>query len=112
MMAAIIIFSVGVLAVLDALTASLRSAETARAYTTAVYLGRQVIEETLAEGEFQAGDDTGGFGPAWPGYAWHQVMEETDRTGLYTLSVSVTWTERGREREWRAVTLAAERSAQ
>ena len=109
MVAALIIFSVGVVATLEVLTVCLRSAGTSRNYTRAVFLAQGLIEETVAEDDLVTGEDSGEFGEGFPDASWTREITDTDTTGLYQIRVSITWPERGKERAFELTTFAAER---
>jgi len=108
MIAALSIFIVGVLVLMEVITVGLQSASTSRGYTHACLLAQLTLEETLAEGDLsftsQSGDFTG-----YPGYAWTRKLEEMDEGDLHALDVTVTWNERGREKQFMLTTLVADR---
>jgi len=110
MIAALTIFSLGVLGTMEVFTTCLRSTSSSLGYTQAVFLAQQVLEETIAEGTLYPGDDSGDFGDDYPQHSWTCEIEETDQTGLMEVRVAVTWTERGREKEYALTTLVADRS--
>ena len=109
MIAALVIFSVGVLALMEVFTTCLQSTSASLGYTQAVHLAQQAMEERIAEGDFFATTDTGDFAPAFSAYSWRREMEETDQDGLYKLHVAVTWKERGREKQFTLTMFVAER---
>ena len=110
MIAALTIFSLGVLGTMEVFTTCLRSTSSSLGYTHAVFLAQQVLEETIAEGALYAGSDSGDFGDDYPQHSWTCDIEETDQTLLIEVRVVVTWTERGREKEFALTTLVADRS--
>ena len=101
------IFSIGVVAVLEALTAGVRSTSTALGYARATPLAQKVMEETIVEDMLMDAPTEGDFGAGWPGYAWRLEAEETDVEDLYEARVTVTWTERGSEQRYALTTLVA-----
>ena len=109
MIAALVIFSVGVLATMEVFATCLQSTSASLGYTEAVHLAQQALEETIAEGDFVAAGDTGDFGPGFPRHSWTREIEEAGQSGLYKLRVAVRWNERGRERQFTLTTLIAER---
>ena len=110
MIAAVTIFSIGVLSVMTIFTACLKSTSASRGHTWAVQLAQQVVEETLAKGEIIEGAESGVFGAAFPVHSWTSAIVETSQEGLYDLEVTVTWQDRGREKHFTLATLVAKRS--
>ncbi|MBI5093047.1 MAG: prepilin-type N-terminal cleavage/methylation domain-containing protein [Candidatus Hydrogenedentes bacterium] len=106
---AVAIFSVGVVAVLELFAACLRSSSVSLGYTQAVFLAQELLEEEIADGGFTDTTDSGGFGDNYPSHSWSYDAEETDQEGLYQLRVVVSWTERGKTKEYELTTLAADR---
>ncbi|MGO8704531.1 MAG: prepilin-type N-terminal cleavage/methylation domain-containing protein [Candidatus Brocadiia bacterium] len=109
MLAALIIFSLGVMAVLEVITTSVRSTTATVGYTEAVFLAQQRIEETIATEALAPKTDSGDFGEAYPRHAWKREVEELDPGQLYRIRVDVTWNERGSERQYTLTTLSANR---
>ena len=107
LVAALVIFSGGVLAVLEVTAVCLRSTAASLGYTQAVHLAQRVIEETVAEGGIEVSSERGDFGESYPRHAWQREIEETDQDDLYQLRVVVTWDERGREKRYPLTTLVA-----
>jgi len=105
LIAALSIFSVGVLAVLEVTGSCLRSTSASSSYTHAVQLARQALEETVAEGALFVSTETGDFGAEYPRHTWLREIEETDRTDVLKLRVTVMWSERGREKKYALTTL-------
>jgi len=108
--AALGIFSVGVMAVMEVFTVSLRSTSGTLGHTQAVYLAQKIAEEMAAEGEIEEGSMGGVFGAAFPRHSWECHIEETSQTGLYQMDVTVLWEERGRPRKLSLTTLIAPRT--
>ena len=109
LVAALTIFSLGVMGALTLFSTCLRSTADSLSYTQAVLLAQGTLEETVAEGDLLAGSDSGDFGDAYPRHSWEVEIEDTDQTGLMQMQVTVTWIERGRERQYALATLVAER---
>ena len=109
MLAALGIFSLGVVATLQVFTVCLRSTGISRDYTRASFLAQELMEEALAEGNFTVGQESGDLSDVFPGATWTREVSETETAGLYSVRVSVLWSERGRERVFELTTLAAER---
>jgi len=109
MIAALVIFSIGVLALMEVFARCLRSTSTTIGYANAVCLAQEQVEETITEGSFIEQTDSGDFAPSFPRHAWTREITETEQLGLYELEVVVSWDERGRERKYVLTTLVAER---
>jgi len=109
MVAALTIFGVGVLGMLELFTTCLRSTSASLGHTHAVYLAQGLLEEVTVEGGLYATSDSGDFGNEYPRHSWTYEVEDTDQTGLMQVRVTVTWDERGREKEFVLTTLVAER---
>ena len=87
LVAALVIFSGGVLAVLEGTAVCLRSTAASLGYTQAVHLAQRVIEETVAEGGIEVSSERGDFGESYPRHAWQREIEETDQDDLYQLHI-------------------------
>ena len=109
LVAALTIFSLGVMGALTLFSTCLRSTADSLSYTQAVLLAQAALEETVAEGDLITGSDSGDFGDAYPRHSWEIEIDDTDQLGLMQMQVTVMWTERGREHEYVLTTLIAER---
>jgi len=109
MIAALVIFSVGVLALMEVFTTGLQSTSGSLGYTQAFHLAQLALEEKIADFDFYATTESGEFAPPFSAYSWSREIEDTDQAGLYRLQVAVTWKERGREKEFTLTTFVAER---
>ena len=109
MTAALAIFSISVAAILGVFAGCLRATGTSLNHTRAAFLAQGILEEALAESEFETGEETGDLSGALPGASWQRVIDYTEMDDLYEVRVIVTWPERGTERQVEFVTLAAER---
>jgi prepilin-type N-terminal cleavage/methylation domain-containing protein len=109
MIAALVIFSVGVLALMEVFTTCLHSTSHSLNSSQAAQLAQLAVEETIAMGDLYATADTGDFGPVFAPYSWSREIEDTDQLGLYKLQVTVTWEERGRQKQFTLTTFVAER---
>ena len=109
MVAAMTIFSVGVLATMEIFVLCVRSTGTLANYSRAVFRAQAVMEETLIAGQLITGEDYGELDEELPDGAWTRQILETDSDGLYEIRVVVSWHERGKDRAFELTTLAAER---
>lgn len=109
LVAAMTIFSIGVMACVELYSISLRSTSDSLDYTQAVFLAQQMIEETMAEGTLLASTDSGDFGDAFPRHSYELEIENTDQDGLMAIRVVVNWTARNSEKQYELTTLYADR---
>ena len=109
MLAAIMIFGIAVMAVLEVLTTSFRSTIATVGYTEAVFLAQQQLEETIVSTPLLPTTDDGVFGVAFPSHRWKREVEEMEANRLYRVRVDILWNERGRERQYTLTTLVANR---
>lgn len=111
MLTALTIFGLGVLGTMEVFSVSLRSTSASLGYTHAALLAQQMMEETIAEGDLMPWEDSGDFGADHPGHSWILEITETEDLDLYEVEVVVTWSDRGRDKEYTLITLAAERQS-
>ncbi|MCC6697307.1 MAG: prepilin-type N-terminal cleavage/methylation domain-containing protein [Candidatus Hydrogenedentes bacterium] len=109
LVAAMTIFSVGVMACVELYSVSLRSASDSLDYTQAVFLAQRILEDTLAEGALTASIDSGDFGEAYPRHSYEMEIEDADQDGLMLVHVTVMWTARNVEKQYELTTLYADR---
>ena len=107
-MAALTVFSIGVLGTMELFSVCLQSTSTSLGYTQAVFIAQQIVEETIAEGSLIADTDSGQYQVANRTFTWTREVADTDQLGLMEVSVAVTWTERISEKEFALTTLVAE----
>ena len=87
------------------------SAQAARQRTEAAALAEAKLNELLATADWQYGLLSGDFGEAWPEYRWNGAAAEWADPTLQELSVRVTWTSRGQERDVTLTTLVYDSTA-
>ena len=109
MIAALIIFELGVMAVLEVVAASVQSTTATVGYTEAAFLAQQRMEETIATTVLEPMSDSGDFGEVYPRHSWKREIEEVEAGQLYRIRVDVLWNERGADRQYTLTTLAANR---
>ncbi len=109
MVAALVIFSIGVVAALEVYALCIRGSTTSLDVTRAGLLAQGVMEQTLATGDLTVGTESGELEGELPGAAWAREVQETDTTGLYQVSVTVTYEERGKQKSFELTTLTAQR---
>ena len=109
MVAALAIFSIGVVGTMEAFTVCLRSSGASLDRTRAVFLAQGLIEQAVAEELILAGEESGEFGSELPGGSWTLHVTETEADGLYQVEATVWWPGRGTEKQWTLTTLIADR---
>jgi type II secretion system protein I len=109
LVAAMAIFSVGVMACVELYSTSMRTTVESQDYAQAVLLAQAVMEETLAEGYLTATTDSGDFGDDHPRHSWELEVADTDREGLMKVQVTVKWNARNGEKQYELTTLHADR---
>ena len=76
--------------------------------TTALYLLKLRMSEIEMLGDIEMGSEEDTFGDSR--FAWASEVEETEIEGLYAVTVTVNWQERGRERTVELTTYIADRN--
>ncbi|MBD3180979.1 type II secretion system protein GspI [Candidatus Poribacteria bacterium] len=79
--------------------------------TTALYLLKLRMAEIEMLGEFEAGSEEGEFG-ANSRFTWISDTTELETEGLYQVTVTVIWLERGREQSVELSTILADKTIQ
>jgi prepilin-type N-terminal cleavage/methylation domain-containing protein len=96
---ALMILSIGVTALMGAMTRCLSTVRTARNREVARALLRQVdIEYPIATKDMDEMSEEGDFEDR-PGYVWFRdilIVDEEERPGLFLVTTRVQWSERGR----------------
>ena len=82
------------------------AADVARERVEAAGLAEAKLNEVLADGSWQNGDESDDFGTERPGWGWALTVEDWSGTTIQKVEVAVTWTSRGRERSVAIATLA------
>lgn len=93
--------------ILMAFTNGARSRAISANRTTAAYLLRDRITEMEATGVPEIGDDAGEF-EAGSIYTWQSSVASTDIEGLFDVTVTILWQERGEERSFSIRTYMAD----
>ena len=88
----------------------MRAAQASRQRTEAAGLAEAKLNELVATGDWQYGMLSGDFGEAWPEYRWNGAANEWNDPTLQELSVRVSWTTRGEERDVTLTTLVYDSS--
>ena len=110
LVAALAIFSVGVLACVELYTVSFRTTTDSLDYTQAVFLAEGLLEETMMDDYLTASTDSGDFGQGYPRHFWDLEIVEMEQEGLLRIHLVVTWTARDVQKSYELTTLHADRS--
>ena len=108
MIAALTIFSVAALALMEVFAGGLHSASTTLHYTEAAFLAKQAAEEGRADGVLGEMSESGERSGT-PTYAWTRTTKATEIAGLHQMDVTVKWDERGKQKRFCLTTLVADR---
>jgi prepilin-type N-terminal cleavage/methylation domain-containing protein len=91
-------------AVMQGVTVSMQAASRARHQTEAAALAEAKLNELLASSESSVITGSGDFGADWPDYRWDTAATSRD-LGLYEITVTIRWTERGAEQTYQLTSL-------
>ena len=104
-LATIVLMGIVLPAAMGGISQCVRATAIARQKSEAAALAEAKLNELIATGDWQFGATSGDFGEAWPGYQWRDVTSEFSDPTLQQLSVQVTWTSRGEQRDVTLTTL-------
>lgn len=105
-LAAVAIFSLCVVALIEGMTRALADWRLAEEKTHALMLAENVMEEVLYNNALETGEESGQCEAPDDRYGWATVVDETQIPGLFTVSVNIAWHSGGHGRD---VTLATMR---
>ena len=105
-LAALVIFSVAIVALVESFGASTAIQADLVEHSRALMLAENVLEEVRAANRFETGRRGGPFDGIDAGFEWESQIAATDVDGLYRVSVRVRWRDRG---EAELTSLMAER---
>lgn len=106
---ALMIFSVAVVAMIQAVTIQIRAEQLSEDTTRAVMLAQNVIEEFKHDRTYERSEDTGSFQGSNAAFAWKYELEETDVPGLWKLTVTIEWGPGTEKQSYIAQTYLADR---
>jgi prepilin-type N-terminal cleavage/methylation domain-containing protein len=87
---AMALMAIGITAVLQAITACLRSSTASAEYSRGVLLAQRVATDYQRNEELDVGVKDGEFDDT-PGYTWEVQVASADDEGLYPVRVTVAW---------------------
>ncbi len=85
------ILSIGLVAVLEAYSATARVSLQDEFITTATFLGAGKMEEVLKEPYITSGSDEGDFGEEFAEFTWTVDITDSEIEGLVIVTVTVDW---------------------
>ena len=104
---ALVIFSVAIVAFLQAMGDSLAHQNDLLSYERAAMLAENIMEEIHYSQDFEEGGNDGQFDGADAAYHWETLVETTDIDKLMQVKVWVSWNEGGKEKDYELATLMA-----
>jgi type II secretion system protein I len=96
---------------MQGISLAMGAADLARDRIEAGGLAEAKLNEVLADGSWQNGDESDDYGTERPGWNWALTVEDWSGTTIQLVEVTVTWKSRGRERSVAIATLASAGSA-
>ena len=106
-LAAMVIMAIVLPVALKGVSLALAAASSARHMTEASSLAESKLNQIVAEGGATSTATCGDFAPDYPGYQWTLQTAARDY-GLTELDLTVTWTERGQQKQLLLTTLSAQ----
>lgn len=88
---AMTVLSIGIVSVVGAVAACLRSTDASAAYSRAALLAEQVTAELARNETLEPGTHTGTFEEQDLHYTWSAQIASADDEGLYPVQVTVNW---------------------
>ena len=105
-LASLVLVAVILPVAMKGVSVAMGAADLARERVEAAGLAEAKLNETLADGSWQSGDQADDYGTERPGWGWALTVEDWSGTTIQQVEVAVTWTSRGRERSVAIATLA------
>ncbi|MCX7013137.1 MAG: type II secretion system minor pseudopilin GspI [Candidatus Sumerlaeota bacterium] len=109
-LAALAIFSMSIVGLIEGLGMAMAQWHSAENKAKALMLAENVMEEINYNSQLTPGQDGAQYDPPDDRFTWASEIEETDTPGLYKITVSITWTAGGQDRDVTLTTLRAEHS--
>lgn len=108
-LAAVAIFSIAIVALIEGLAASTRSQAWVEGQSRAIMLAENIMEEIGYMGGLKEGTDGGAFEEEDRGYQWTSEIVESQFEGLFQVQVTIAWAEGNTQRDYQLVTYMRER---
>ena len=96
---AMTVLAIGVVGVLGAVAAAVRSNTAAEQYSLGTLLAERVAAELDRLDTLQAGELSGVFDASAPDYSWTAQVGSADEDGIYSVKIIVYWHEKTRRLE-------------
>ena len=110
-LAALAIFGLCIVALIEGITATLSNWRLAEDKTKALMLAQNVMEEILYNGNLKAGEDGSTYDPPDERFSWSYIIDDTDITNLYSITVAVAWSANGKDNDVTLSMLRMQRTA-
>lgn len=99
-LATVVLMAIVLPVAMQGVSLAVAASQNARQRTEAASLAESKLAQLVATGDWQYGLLSGDFGDDWPEYRWNGSAEPWQNSvTLRQLSVRVTWTARGQERQ-------------
>ena len=106
---ALSIFSVALIGIIEGVAIQVRAEKLAEDTTRATILAQNVLEEIRYMEEYGEESQNGAFDSPNAGFDWEYAMAETEIDGLYTVTVTVWWSDGIKKRSHTIETYLTER---
>jgi len=107
-LAALLLIGIVLPIAMEGISRSVEAGSSAKRRAEAATLAEGKLNELLLYGSTNLIDESGEFGPDWPGYQYSvstETRDYNDALGMLQVTVTVTWPERGDQRRLRLSTL-------
>lgn len=111
-LAAMVFLGVLIPVVIEGLALANRAATVAERKSIAAQLAANELNELVVTGDWENGQNTGDFGPDWPGYTWELQTSAWSADAMTELNLIVTYQVQGRDYFVRLATLMDSSSTQ
>jgi len=113
-LAALLLIGIVLPVAMEGITRSVEAGSSAKRRAEAATLAEGKLNEVIILGSANLIDESGEFGPEWPGYMYavtSQTQDYNDALGLIEVTVTVTWPERGDQRALKVTSLMVDANA-
>lgn len=113
-LAALLLIGIVLPVAMEGITRSVEAGSSAKRRAEAATLAEGKLNEVIILGSTNLIDESGEFGPEWPGYMYavtSQTQDYNDALGLIEVTVTVTWPERGDQRALKVTSLMVDANA-
>lgn len=108
---ALAIFTIAIVGIIESVGTQIRAERFAEDHTRAVLLAQNLLEEVRLSGEFEEERRDGQFEDADKAFAWQCEIRESERSGLYNVTATISWTDGRAQKKYATQILIADREA-